>query len=368
MLKVQGLAKSFAGAGGAVKVIDGVNFEVPEGECYALLGPSGCGKTTTLRCVAGLEHADAGTITIGGRTVSDPANGVFVQVHERAIGMVFQSYAIWPHLDVLENVAYPLRIRRPRLPKAEIRDRVMAALQLVGMETMGNRSATSLSGGQQQRVALARAIVRRPALLLLDEPLSNLDARMRDQMRIELHDLINKVGVTALYVTHDQAEAFALAHRVAVMSQGRIVQEGSPRAIYQQPRTSFVATFLGAANVLRARLEALDCGSGVFALDGESRSRIKAPISGEWAAGDQAEIVIRPENLRVHADRPGQTENVMLGRIAALTFLGGQCECAIDLGESVVRAVIESTREVAQGAAVWLTVDPARCIALRKKV
>jgi iron(III) transport system ATP-binding protein len=367
MLKVQGLTKSFAGANAAVKVIDGVSFEVPEGECYALLGPSGCGKTTTLRCVAGLEHADAGTITIGGRTVSDPANGVFVQVHERAIGMVFQSYAIWPHLDVFENVAYPLRIQRPRLPRPEIRDRVMAALQLVGMESMADRSATLLSGGQQQRVALARAIVRRPALLLLDEPLSNLDARMRDQMRIELHDLINKVGVTALYVTHDQAEAFALAHRVAVMSQGRIIQEGTPRAIYRQPETAFVATFLGAANILPARLEALDSGSGLFALDGTGHSFINAPVSGGWAAGEQAEIVIRPEDLEVLFDAPAQAHNVMPGQIAALTFLGGQCECAVDLGPMLVRAIIDPSREASHGAAVWLTVNPARCIVLRKK-
>ena len=366
MLKVQGLAKSFASVHGPVNVIDDVSFAVPEGECYALLGPSGCGKTTTLRCVAGLEHADRGTISIDGRAVSDPANGVFVPVHKRAIGMVFQSYAIWPHLDVFENVAYPLRIQRPRVPKTEIRDRVMAALLLVGMEAMGNRAATSLSGGQQQRVALARAIVRRPALLLLDEPLSNLDARMRDQMRIELHDLINKVGATALYVTHDQAEAFALAHRVAVMYQGRILQEGSPRSIYQKPQTSFVATFLGAANVLPARLEALSAGRGIFALHSASRSLLSAPVSGNWAVGDAAEIVIRPENLQVHAEQPAQADNVIEGRIAAATFLGGQCECAIDAAGVTVRAIIDSTREVARGTAVWLTVEPARCIALHK--
>jgi iron(III) transport system ATP-binding protein len=367
MLTVQGLTKSFGGAQDAVNVIDGVSFDVPEGECYALLGPSGCGKTTTLRCVAGLEHANAGTITIGGRVVSDPANGVFVQVHDRAIGMVFQSYAIWPHLDVFENVAYPLRIQRPRRPRAEIQERVMAALQLVGMETMTRRAATMLSGGQQQRVALARAIVRQPALLLLDEPLSNLDARMRDQMRIELHDLINQVGVTALYVTHDQAEAFALAHRVAVMSQGRIVQEGAPRSIYQRPQTSFVATFLGAANVLTARLQTLDSGSGVFAIDGARQSLIDAALTGGWTAQDRAEIIIRPEDLVVHFEPPAQTRNVLPGLITALTFLGGHCECVIDLGDAMVRASVDPAREVSNGTAVWVQVNPARCIALRKK-
>jgi iron(III) transport system ATP-binding protein len=264
-------------------------------------------------------------------------------------------------------VAYPLRIQRPRRPRAEIQERVMAALQLVGMETMTRRAATMLSGGQQQRVALARAIVRQPALLLLDEPLSNLDARMRDQMRIELHDLINQVGVTALYVTHDQAEAFALAHRVAVMSQGRIVQEGAPRSIYQRPQTSFVATFLRAAHVLTARLQTLDSGSGVFAIDGARQSLIDAALTGGWTAQDRAEIIIRPEDLVVHFEPPAQTRNVLPGLITALTFLGGHCECVIDLGDAMVRASVDPAREVSNGTAVWVQVNPARCIALRKK-
>ena len=241
-------------------MIDGIGFEVKEGECYALLGPSGCGKTTTLRCVAGLERADAGVIRIGREVVSDPAAGVFVPVHRRPIGMVFQSYAIWPHLDVFENVAYPLRVQRPRVAKAEISDRVMDVLRLVNMEDFVRRPATRLSGGQQQRVALARAIVRRPALLLLDEPLSNLDARLRETMRKELADLISRIGVTAMFVTHDQSEAFSLAQRIAVMDRGHIVQEGTPRQIYGRPRTPFVARFLGSANVMPGRAE-----SGVVA-------------------------------------------------------------------------------------------------------
>ena len=210
-------------------MIDGISFTIPEGLCYALLGPSGCGKTTTLRCVAGLETASSGRIEIAGTVVSDPGVGLFVPVHERPIGMVFQSYAIWPHLDVFENVAYPLRVRRRRVPRAEIEERVADVLALVGMAAMARRPATQLSGGQQQRVALARALVRQPALLLLDEPLSNLDARLRVNMRNELSELVARVGVTALYVTHDQAEAFALADRIAVMNAGHIVQEGTPR-------------------------------------------------------------------------------------------------------------------------------------------
>jgi iron(III) transport system ATP-binding protein len=275
MLRVSRLVKSFALAAGEVRAIDDVSFSVTEGHCYALLGPSGCGKTTTLRCVAGLEQADSGTIEIGGQTVSDPGSGVFVPVHQRSIGMVFQSYAIWPHLDVFENVAYPFRVKRPRVRRQEIAARVHEALRLVGMAAMADRPATQLSGGQQQRVALARAIVRKPALLLLDEPLSNLDARLREQMRAELKDMIARIGVTALYVTHDQAEAFALADQVAVMAHGRIAQEGAPRDIYAHPSAPFVATFLGAANVVLGRIEARGPdGMAIVALDGTPDQRL----------------------------------------------------------------------------------------------
>ena len=209
------------------------------------------------------------SIAIGGRVVSDRRSGIFVPVHERSIGMVFQSYAIWPHLDVFENVAYPLRVQRPRVARAEIEKRVMDVLALVGMQAMARRPATRLSGGQQQRVALARAIVRRPSLLLLDEPLSNLDARLRDAMRRELATLIRQIGITALFVTHDQVEALSLADRVAVMDQGRIVQEGAPAEIYERPNNLFVARFLGAANVLAGRVEERDCqGRARIALAG----------------------------------------------------------------------------------------------------
>ena len=261
MLEVRDLQKTFTTPEGPVHVIHGVSFSVAEGTCYVLLGPSGCGKTTALRCIAGLEQADSGSISIGGMVVSDPAQGLYVPVHQRPIGMVFQSYAIWPHMNVFENVAYPLKAARPRPAKDEIEARVMQMLKLVGMDTLATRPASRLSGGQQQRVALARALVRKPKLLLLDEPLSNLDARLRESMRNELSDMIAQIGVTALFVTHDQAEAFALADRLAVMHQGQILQEGEPRDIYARPQKSFVATFLGAANVLEGVVHA-DVGHG----------------------------------------------------------------------------------------------------------
>ncbi len=365
MLRVSRLVKSFALSGGEMRAIDDVSFSVAEGHCYALLGPSGCGKTTTLRCVAGLEHADSGKIEIGGQTVSDPANGVFVPVHERSIGMVFQSYAIWPHLNVFENVAYPLRVKRPRMKQNDIAARVQDALRLVGMAAMADRPATQLSGGQQQRVALARAIVRQPALLLLDEPLSNLDARLREQMRVELKDMIARIGVTALYVTHDQTEAFALADRVAVMAQGRIVQAGAPREIYAHPSAPFVATFLGAANVVPGRVEARGPdGMAIVALDANPDQRLT--VATECGPGQAVEIIIRPEDVRL-ALPVANGANLLHGRIAGITFQGSVIECDLDLGGVRLRALVHPSADLADGAAVAFQVDPSRCTVFRKE-
>ena len=350
MLSVSGLTKSFRSPEGRNTVIKGVDFTVKEGDCYALLGPSGCGKTTTLRCVAGLEQSDAGVITIGGQVVSDPAAGVFVPVHERPIGMVFQSYAIWPHLDVFENIAYPLRVQRPRVAKTEIEQRVMDALKLVNMPDFARRESTRLSGGQQQRVALARAIVRNPALLLLDEPLSNLDARLRDTMRKELGDLIARVGVTALFVTHDQSEAFALAHRIAVMNHGVIVQEGTPREIYRAPRDPFVAFFMGSANVLSGHATSSD----EIALSGGShtlRPRMK------FTAGERISIVLRPEQLMLATVAPDGAENVLRGHIQRLTFQGGSIECEVDLGSNLsLRVPMPPDLDLDKGSAVAVVI------------
>ena len=353
MLKVLNLVKAFPGKDGPVTVIDGISFTVPEGLCTALLGPSGCGKTTTLRCVAGLETASAGRIEIAGTVVSDPEAGFFVPVHQRPIGMVFQSYAIWPHLDVFENVAYPLRVRRPRVPRAEIEARVGDVLALVGMAAMARRPATQLSGGQQQRVALARALVRRPALLLLDEPLSNLDARLRVNMRNELAELIARVGVTALYVTHDQAEAFALAHRVAVMNAGHIVQEGSPREIYARPRASFIAEFLGAANLLAGRV-AERSGNGIarvaiegcnVGLDFETAARVGATV----------DLVLRPEHLIVTTSQPAGQANILAGRISKISFLGSVVECVVEVPDGpTLRAMAAPDIDLVEGMQVWV--------------
>jgi iron(III) transport system ATP-binding protein len=355
MLTVTDLAKSFVTADGAVEAVAGASFSVAQSQCYALLGPSGCGKTTILRCIAGLEQAEQGSIAIGGRVVS--ADGIFVPVHERSIGMVFQSYAIWPHLDVFDNVAYPLAVQRPRVARAEIEKRVMDVLALVGMETMARRPATRLSGGQQQRVALARAIVRRPALLLLDEPLSNLDARLRDSMRRELSTLIRHVGITAVFVTHDQVEALSLADRVAVMDQGRIVQEGPPAEIYERPANLFVARFLGAANVLAGRIEERDCQGRVrIALDGDGH---RVTLVAEHRPGTRVDVVLRPENLTISPLAPEEDRNAIAGRITALAFQGSSVEYEVDVGGGPsLRVLARAQAGLTHGTPVWVGIDP----------
>jgi iron(III) transport system ATP-binding protein len=366
MLRVRGLAKGYPGAHGAVHAVKGIDFDVAPGEFFTLLGPSGCGKTTTLRCVAGLERPDAGEIAIGEEVVARAADGLHVPVHKRDIGMVFQSYAIWPHLSVFENVAYPLRVARRRPPRAEIESAVGAALDLVGMADMAGRSATKLSGGQQQRVALARAIVRRPKLLLLDEPLSNLDAKLREQMRIELKELMARVAITALYVTHDQAEALAMSDRVAVMRDGLIVQQAAPRLMYDRPESAFVASFLGSANFLPARLaEILPDRTGVFRLASDTGA-LRLPVADGLAVGDAVDIVVRPEDAEVLTEPPGDTTDLLRGRVGRTVFQGGVTECAVAVGPVTVRTTVHRRRELAPGQDIWLRIRPASCLAFRR--
>src|SRR2546421_1351414 len=253
MLRVEGLYTEYPNdKGEIVKAAQDVTFTVPEGKLFTLLGPSGCGKTTTLRSIAGLEKPSAGEIEVGGRLVYSSDKRIFVAPNKRNFGMVFQSYAIWPHMNVFQNAAFPLEVRR--LAKKEVRERVMRVLHAVALDALVDRDATKLSGGQQQRLALARALVMEPQLLLLDEPLSNLDAKLRGRMRTELKRLQREFSLTTVYVTHDQSEALALSHEIAVMNDGRVVQIGTPRQIYEQPTDKFVADFVGTTNFIAGRV------------------------------------------------------------------------------------------------------------------
>lgn len=359
MLKVEALERSYATRDGTVRAVKGVSFEVPRGAFFTLLGPSGCGKTTTLRCVAGLEQPTAGRITMDGTVLADPDNDVFVPAFRRDIGMVFQSYAIWPHMDVLENVAYPLQVRRPRPSKAEIEQRAIDALRLVGMDGLAQRMSTKLSGGQQQRVAFARAIVNEPKLLLLDEPLSNLDAKLREQMRFELQELVGRLRITTLYVTHDQSEALAMSDTVAVMSDGLIAQCDTPRAVYEKPASTFVAGFLGAANILNATVLERDGTQALVAVDGEAGT-VRVNLARNIGRGERIHLVFRPEDTVLLLSDTG--ENSIYGAVTRLNFQGGMTECHLAIGGTVVRSLLHPSINAAPGARVWIKLNSARCI------
>ena len=300
MLEAAGLHKSFETADGRVTAVDDVTFSIAAGQAFILLGPSGCGKTTALRCIAGLERPDAGVITLDGAELFNAETGTFVPPDRRGIGMVFQSYAIWPHMNVFDNVGFPLRIGRRS--RAEIRDRVGWALDMVQLGGFAERDSTQLSGGQQQRLAVARALVQEPRLLLLDEPLSNLDAKLREEMRDELKRLQAALDLTMLYVTHDQTEAIVLSDRIAVMSEGRILQEGPPREIYARPRSPFVAGFVGSSNLMEGVVtESL--GEGRFLIETDCGS-IGATSTAGLRRNESVLVSLRPELIQLTAARP----------------------------------------------------------------
>ncbi|MBI2203697.1 MAG: ABC transporter ATP-binding protein [Candidatus Rokubacteria bacterium] len=326
-----GVEKSY----GAHRAVRGVTLTVESGECLALLGPSGCGKTTTLNMIAGFIDPDAGEVRIGGRPMAG------VPPYRRDTGMVFQQYALFPHLTVFDNLAFGLTMRRT--PRAEVAERVRQALALVHLAGLERRYPRELSGGQQQRVALARALVIRPAVLLLDEPLSNLDAKLRQEMRIEIAELRRSLGITTVFVTHDQEEALVIADRIAVMHEGVVDQVDTPTAIYRRPRTPFVARFIGDANFLPGRVTARDARGLVIDTD----AGVTVVASDDVArAGDRVIVMVRPENLRLSLDTTAEP-NCVQGVVRTIAFTGAVTIYQVVVGSATVTAAVHDTTHLA---------------------
>ncbi len=336
MIAVTNLSKTFVANGRKVAAFCDIDLQVAAGEFVVLLGPSGSGKTTLLRCVAGLERADSGEIVLNDRTVFSGDDKVFIRPEERQLGMVFQSYAIWPHMTVFDNVALPLTRGYGRIPRGEVAQRVRDALAQVGMESMADRPAPQLSGGQQQRVALARSLALQPKILLMDEPLSNLDARLREEVRTEIRELVGRTGVTVLYVTHDQAEAMDLADRIVVLHQGRVLQMGQAEELYLRPTHPEVAQFLGPMNWF----EGVASGNG----------RVRTPIGecridcGTIPAGSPVTLGVRPEFIRVTGARENGTNAdgadilTIAGTVSGTTFFGDHHLYRVKVSNSIFTA------------------------------
>ncbi|OKL55164.1 ABC transporter ATP-binding protein [Bowdeniella nasicola] len=332
-LKLDNLVKTFGSGATAVNAVDGITLDIPPGEFVTLLGPSGCGKTTTLRMVAGFEDATSGRVELDGTNLVDqPPN-------KRPMAMVFQSYALFPHLSVRENIAYGLKLKK--LPAAEIREQVDVALTSMNLNALADRAPNQLSGGQQQRVALARAMVMRPKVLLFDEPLSNLDAKLRVRMRQEIRRLQHRLGITSLYVTHDQSEAMTLSDRIVVMNAGKIEQAASPDEIYRRPASVFVADFIGRANFLAVDvLEVADGNARVRVLERE----FTIPAHPDIGAGSDALVLVRPESVRLEkVDSSEQAHDVVgdHGQILAAVFYGENVEYEVETEHGTI-VVIEA--------------------------
>ncbi|WP_308816630.1 ABC transporter ATP-binding protein [Pseudonocardia alni] len=348
-IRVTGLGLTY----GTTQVIDDLDVTVADGESLVLLGESGCGKTSTMRCVAGLEEPGTGRIEIGDDVVFDAAQNIDVPPHRRNVGMVFQSYAIWPHRTVTENVAFSLRMKK--VERSVIRDRVASALRLVGLEHLGDRGASMLSGGQMQRVALARSIAMEPSVLLLDEPLSNLDARLRERLRIELRELQLQLGLTTVYVTHDQTEAFALADRIALMQAGRIVRFDTPEGIYASPTTTSVARFLGVANLFSCRVQDRVDGP-VVVLDGHD---LEIPVKESPGGAGPLAVGIRAEDVTVSPESSGGQG--WPGRLTVASFHGATVRYRVAVtGGPVVDATArnDTASRLAVGDPVRVALSP----------
>jgi iron(III) transport system ATP-binding protein len=363
-LIVDHITKTF----GKIQAADDVTFSVGKGEMVTLLGPSGCGKSTTLRCVAGLETIDAGQIIMDGELVSSAKEHISIPPERRDIGMVFQSYAVWPHMTVWGNVAYPLQVHK--VPKEEVDSRVRQMLSLVSLSEMVDRNVTKLSGGQQQRVVLARALVHNPRILLFDEPLSNLDARLRVSMRFEIRQLQQRVGISALYVTHDQTEAMVLSDRVIVMNKGQIEQVGHPLEIYRKPVSAFVASFFGEVNFIEGTIAPFEEPAQRVPVEVQAHGKTQMlsafPQPG-MKAGDRVYVCIRPQDIEVgseSAEVGGMP--AMKGKVSRIVHMGSHVEYCIDVGEIQLNCHCVHDLGSTLGTAVKVVLKPERCICVSR--
>jgi iron(III) transport system ATP-binding protein len=342
-IRITNLSKTY----GKVTAVHNVNLSVKDKEFFSLLGPSGCGKSTTLRCVAGLEEPTAGEICISNAVVNSPVENVNVPAEMRPVGMVFQNYAVWPHMTVFDNIAYPLKIKK--VSKAITQEKVATALHTVGLERLAGRYPSQLSGGEQQRVALARALIKEPDVLLLDEPLSNLDAKLREQMRFELKELQRRAGIPILYVTHDQAEALAMSDRLAVMNAGRIMQVGSPAEIYTRPADRFVADFIGLMNFLPCYVVDRSRETATVELQGGHRVTIADRSSHAGACT----IAARPEDITL--DRAGQIPC----QVEVRNYLGNLIDYKVRAGDETLRVQTRNTEVFEEGDKLGVTIHRA---------
>ena len=356
-IEIQNLFKRFKD----VVAINRIQLEINKGEMLTLLGPSGCGKTTTLRCIAGLEKPDEGDIVIDGKPMLSQG---FVQPSQRGIGMVFQNYAVWPHMKVYNNIVYGLKLQK--IPKQQIRERAQQVLELVGLAGLQDRYPSQLSGGQQQRVALARALVTNPKVLLLDEPLSNLDAKLREELRFEIKSLVRRMGITSVYVTHDQAEAMVISDRIAVMDSGNVVQIGTANEIYEKPANRFVADFIGTMNFMPGEVvEVLPDAAGVYVRT-ELSEKILCTTSGNTttSAGEKVYASIRPEDVEVFTDPPEARENLFKGTIAHRAYLGNFLYFFVNVNDTMIRVQVAHHLPQEEGQDLYLFLNPQKCMLL----
>ena len=363
MVRIDHLFKHF----GPETAVADFNLTIEQGEFVTLLGPSGCGKTTTLRCIAGLERPEVGEIRIGDDIVVSAEKDIYLFPEHRNIGMVFQSYAVWPHMTVFDNVAYGLRVRR--VGKGELKRKTMKALELVGLNQQAERYATKLSGGQRQRVALARAIVYEPKVILFDEPLSNLDAKLRGQMRDEIVRLQKEVGITSIFVTHDQSEALVMSDRVVVMDKAVIQQIGDPQDIYANPANAFVANFIGVTSLFDGKFLGRSgdlCDLEIPSANGHAPLRLQAIGAVGANAGQDIVLSLRPEDIILHTAAPNGTGNgnVMEGAVVDTVYLGNFLECRVDVSGHEVNIQIDHFEQLTPGQKVFLSFQPAHGLCL----